>query len=80
GAIERPEYYGEPQQQDFAVVLAALVAAKVPEGYVPAIVGGQRNNPDFCPALVALFKTAAIIDSPPGLRVRADLAANLVGY
>lgn len=80
GAIERPEYYGEPQQQDFAVVLAALVAANVPESYVPAIAAGQRNHPDFCPALAALFKTAAVIDSPPGLRVRADLAANLVGY
>jgi hypothetical protein len=80
GAIERPEYYGEPQQEDFAVVLAALVAAKVPESYVPAIVRGQRSDPDFCPALVALFRTAAIIDSPPGLRARADLAANLVGY
>lgn len=80
GAIERPEYYGEPQEQDFAIVLAALVAAKLPESYVRAIVSGRPSDPDLCPALVALFRTASVLDSPQGLRVRADLAVNLAGY
>jgi hypothetical protein len=80
GAIERPEYYGEPQQADLAALFAVLAAAGVPETYVPAIVSGRPSDPDLCPALIAMFKAAAIFDTPEGLRARADLAKNLAGY
>lgn len=79
-AIERPEYYGELQQSDFAALLAVMAAAGVPQSYAASIAGGRPSDPDFCPALIAMFKAAAVFDTPEGLRVRADLARNLAGY
>jgi hypothetical protein len=79
-AIERPEYYGETSQADFAALLAAMGAAGVPPGYAASIAGGRPSDPDFCPALSTMFKAAAVFDTPEGLRVRADLAKNLAGY
>lgn len=79
-AIERPEYYGELQQSDFAALLAVMAAAGVPQGYATSIAGGKPSDPDFCPALIAMFRAAAAFDTPEGLRARADLAKNLAGY
>jgi hypothetical protein len=80
GAIEQPEYYGELKQSDFGALLAALAAAGVPKSYADAIVSGKPSNPELCPALITMFKAAAVFDTPEGLRVRADLAKNLAGY
>jgi hypothetical protein len=79
-AIERPEYYGELQQSDFAALLAVMAAAGMPKTYAASIASGKPSDPDFCPALIAMFKAAAVFDTPEGLRVRADLARNLAGY
>ena len=79
-AIERPEYYGELRQSDFAALLAVMAAAGVPQSYAASIAGGKPSDPDFCPALIAMFRAAAAFDTPEGLRARADLARNLAGY
>lgn len=80
GAIEQPEYYGDPRPSDFAALLAVMGAAGVPKSYAATIAGGRPSDPDLCPALATMFKTAAVLDTPEGLRVRADLAKNLAGY
>lgn len=80
GAIEQPEYYGDPRQSDFAALLTVMGAAGVPQSYAATIARGQPSDPDLCPALATMFKAAAALDTPEGLRVRADLAKNLAGY
>lgn len=79
-AIETPEYYGVAADADWGVVFAAMVGRGSPLSYVATISAGDRNDPDLCPALAAMFRTSAALDAPEGARTRADLAQNLTGY
>lgn len=78
--IETPEYYGDVTQDDFNELLAVMAKAGVSKDYLTALAGGKPSDPNLCPALVTMFKSAAVVDTPAGLRVRADLAKNLTGY
>lgn len=79
-AIETPEYYGVVDDADWGVVFAAMVRRGSPLSYVATISAGDRNDPDLCPALAAMFRTSAGLEGPEGARTRADLAQNLTGY
>lgn len=79
-AIEAPEDNGVAGGEDLSAVLRAMIAAGAPQSFVRTISAGDRNDPDLCPALAAMFSTSSILDTPQGRRMRADFAKNLVGY
>jgi len=79
-AIEQPEVHGETTEADFAALLVALAQAGLPEIQARAIGSGDPGDPNYCPALAAMFRAASVFDTPQGFRVRADLAQNLTGY
>lgn len=79
-AIEVPEYNEPAGDADWAAVMAAMVRRGNPLSYVATITTGDRKDPDLCPALAAMFRASAGLDSPAGARTRADLARNLTGY
>jgi len=78
--IEHPEFYGEAQQDDLALVLRAMLAAGSSQEQVALILAGRPNTEGYCSALAAMFRVASVLDAPQGLRARADLAVNLAGY
>jgi hypothetical protein len=79
-AIEAPENPGPVRPDDWSRVLAAMVAAGAPPSYVDTVARGDGSDPDLCPALAAMFRTAGLINAPEGARARADFARNLAGY
>ena len=79
-AIERPESYGEVQKDDLALVLRGMLAAGSSQEQVALILSGRPNAEGYCSAVAAMFRIAAVLDQPAGLRSRADLAVNLSGY
>lgn len=79
-AIERPEAYGEMQKDDFALVLRGMLAAGSSDQQVALILAGRPDAEGYCSAIAAMFRIAAVLDQPAGLRARADLAVNLAGY
>jgi hypothetical protein len=79
-AIEEPENPGEVRPDDWNVLLGAMVAAGAPRSYLDTIARGDRNDPDLCPALAAMFRASGLLDTPEGERTRADFARNLAGY
>jgi len=79
-AVERPESYGELQKDDLALVLRGMLAAGASEEQVAVILSGRPNAEGYCSAIAAMFRIAAVLDQPAGLRSRADLAVNLSGY
>lgn len=80
GAIETPDYAGDVEPEDWNVLLSAMVSAGAPTSYVKTIGEGRRTDPDLCPAYAALFRTSGLLNTPEGLRTRADFAKNLAGY
>jgi len=78
--IEHPEFYGEQQQDDLALVLRGMLAAGSSQEQVALILAGRPNAEGYCAALAAMFRVASVMDAPQGLRARADLAVNLAGY
>ena len=79
-AIERPESSGEVQKDDLALVLRGMLAAGSSQEQVALILSGRPNAEGYCSAVAAMFRIAAVLDQPAGLRSRADLAVNLSGY
>lgn len=79
-AIERPESYGETQKDDLALVLRGMLAAGSSQEQVALILSGPPTATGYCSAIAAMFRIAAVLDQPAGLRSRADLAVNLAGY
>jgi hypothetical protein len=79
-AIEAPESPEAVRQDDWNLLLKAMVAAGAPRTYVDTIARGDRNDPDLCPALATMFRASGLLDTPEGVRTRADFARNLVGY
>jgi len=79
-AIERPESYGELQKDDLALVFRGMLAAGASQEQVALILKGQPSAEGYCSAIAAMFRIAAVLDQPAGLRSRADLAVNLAGY
>lgn len=79
-AIEQPEVHGEMSEADFAALLVVMAQAGLPEAQARAIGSGDPQDPNYCPALAAMFRAASVFDTPEGFRVRADLAQNLAGY
>lgn len=79
-AIEQPEVHGEMSEADFAALLVVMAQAGLPEAQAKAIGSGDASDPDYCPAVAAMFRAASVFDTPQGFRVRADLAQNLAGY
>jgi hypothetical protein len=79
-AIEAPEYYGASEDGDWPKVLGTMVGRGAPQSYVISIAAGSAADPNLCPALAAMFRTVASLDTPEGLRTRADFAKNLAGY
>ncbi len=79
-AIERPESYGEPHKDDLALVLRGMLAAGSSQEQVALILTGKPDAEGYCSAIAAMFRIAAVLDAPAGLRSRADLAMNLSGY
>lgn len=79
-AIEAPDYSAPPTPEDWGSVLRVMVAAGAPQSYVDTIARGDASDPDLCRALATMFRTAGLLDTPPGKRVRADFARNLSGY
>ena len=79
-AIERPEAYGEAQKDDLALVLRGMLASGSSQEQVALILTGPPTAEGYCSAIAAMFRIAAVLDQPAGLRSRADLAVNLAGY
>jgi hypothetical protein len=79
-AIETPEFAEPVEPEDWNMVFAAMVIAGAPPDYVAAVARGDRNDPTLCPALAAMFRSSGLLDSPAGVRTRADFARNLTGY
>jgi hypothetical protein len=79
-AIESPDPSAVASPEDWGMVLGTMIAAGAPQIYVTAISGGDPNDPNLCPALAAMFRTAGLLDTPEGKRTRADFAKNLSGY
>jgi hypothetical protein len=79
-AIETPENPGPVLADDWNKVLATMVAAGAPPSYVDTVARGDASDPDLCPALAAIFRTAGLLNTSEGARARADFARNLAGY
>jgi hypothetical protein len=79
-AIETPENPGPVLADDWNQVLATMIAAGAPPSYLDTVARGDGNDPDLCPALAAMFRTAGLLNTPEGERARADFARNLAGY
>jgi hypothetical protein len=80
GAIEAPEYGGVVTSDDWNVLMARMIEAGVPPSFAATVAGGKPDDPNLCPALAAMFLASALLDTPEGVRTRADLARNLTGY
>lgn len=79
-AIESPDYHGPVTQNDWSAVLGAMVGGGAPESYLKVLADNKSDIPERCPALVAMFRTAALLKGPEGERARSDLAQNVTGY
>lgn len=75
-----PDHIGAVTADDWGVVMGAMLYAGAPPSYVETIRAGDPGDPDLCPALAAMFRTSGLLQSPEGLRTRADFARNLTGY
>jgi hypothetical protein len=79
-AIETPEYTEPVATDDWTAVLRAMVAAGAPASFLRTITTADRNDPDLCRALAAMFRTSGLLSTPEAARARADFASNLTGY
>jgi hypothetical protein len=80
GAFETPEVHGAADARDWSAVFGTMIGLGAPESYVQTIASNDAKDPDLCPALSAMFKTTAGLNTPEGARARAEFAKNLTGY
>ena len=79
-AIETPEQAEPATTEDWTAILGAMVAAGAPQSFLTTITTADRNDPDLCRALAAMFRISGLLDAPQAARARADFASNLTGY
>ena len=67
-----------PTETDWAAVDQQMRAAHVPANYGDLLIKNDAQNPNYCPALVELFRNIEIMPGEPGRRIRAEYLANAV--
>jgi hypothetical protein len=79
-SIENPEIHEPIQQADWSAVFAQMGRLGHPLSYVESIAKGAVEDPDLCPALGSMFRTAALMPGINAARFRADFVSKLAGY